>query len=75
MTAVLPAGLEPSDEIEVNWAREGKKTTVTIKLGKAKIVVSTTPKSAGLVPWLVASLPQILEAAWAAMDDDAQEAP
>lgn len=69
---ILPEGITEDDEIEVDWVRKGKKTIVTIQLGKAKIVVSTTPKSADALQWLVASLPQVLNAAYDQIE--AQEA-
>lgn len=68
MTAPLPPGVDPSDQIEISWKR-GKKTKVVASLGGATIKIITDDESAERVPWLVASLPQILEAAWASIND------
>lgn len=74
--SLLPAGIDPSDQIEIEWDRTDKRTRVVARLGGARFIVKTDDESSHLVPWLVASAPQILEAAWAAIENnDAQEAP
>lgn len=80
MTEGLPDGVGPDDEIALVWERaEDGTTRVTAELGGASITVVTDEESSDLVPWLVASMPQILETAWAAIDQpqdtDQQEAP
>lgn len=68
MSAPLPPGLDPSDEIEISWKRGKKHTKVIATLGGATFTVKTDDESASLVPWLVASANQILEAAYAAIE-------
>jgi hypothetical protein len=66
----LPGGLEPSDEIEVTWERDEFSTKVTATLGEASIVVETSEDGSPIVPWMVAALPSILEAAWSAIESE-----
>ena len=74
MSIGLPEGLSPDDEIEVTWERDDISTKVTVNLGEVTITVETTEASAPLVPLLVAAMPNILEAAWDAIDEgDNQE--
>lgn len=67
MTA-LPAGLSASDEVMVTWDNGEGGTEVVITLGGAKVTVFTDHESAELVPWIVASLPNILTQAWDAIE-------
>lgn len=69
----LPAGLTETDEIDIEWVKDDGRTMVTAALGDATIIVETGTEGASVVPWLVASLPQILEAAWAAIESTEEE--
>jgi hypothetical protein len=69
MTA-LPPDIAPDDEIQVTWERDDVSTKVTATLGEATITVESSHEAGPTVPWLVASLPNILEAAWAAIEAD-----
>lgn len=73
MTFMLPEGLSEKDEIELEWGIDGDRTMVTASLGDATIIVETGPRGAPIVPWLVASLPQLLETAWAELEGDEEE--
>lgn len=67
MTHMLPEGITPDDEIEVSWAAdEDGISVVTASLGDAEIVIKTSERHAQIIPWLVAAVPGILEAAWQA---------
>lgn len=66
---ILPEGISPEDEIAVLWHRdEDGNTKIVAELGGAKVTIETDENSVPLVPWLVASTPNILEAAWQAIE-------
>ena len=73
MTAPIPPGLDPTDEIEISWKRGKKKTKVIATLGGATFTITTDDESASLVPWLVGSANQILEAAYDAIEASEEE--
>lgn len=73
MTA-LPPEIDPGDEIEVTWDRDEFSTKVTATLGEVSVTVEASEDGAQTVPWLIAALPNILEAAWAAIEADEEEA-
>lgn len=68
MTDLLPSGIEPEDEIAVSWKTSEEGVTIDITLGGASVTVASSYDSTETVPWIVASLPQILEAAWAEIE-------
>lgn len=72
MTA-LPPEVQPGDEISITWDANADGTTVTVELGDAKIVTSTTREvgEGSTLPWLVAALPNILEKAYDAISEAA----
>lgn len=72
MTA-LPPELDPGDEIEVTWDRDEFSTKVTATLGEASVTVEASEDGAQIVPWLITAMPNILEAAWAAIEADEEE--
>ena len=76
MTA-LPPSIEPDDEIAITWRRNERRTKIKASLGGASVVIRVDHGADQTVPWLVAALPNILEAAWAAIENDTtnQEAP
>lgn len=67
MSAVLPAGVAPDDEIEVGSDLEGGRWNVSISLGETTILIQTTTEQVETLPWLIASMNHILEAAWAGL--------
>lgn len=69
MTA-LPPEISPNDEVEVSWVRDEFSTRVIATLGEASVTVETSEDGAPLIPWLVAAMPSVLEAAWAAIEND-----
>ena len=72
MTA-LPPEIDPGDEIEITWGRDQFSTKVTATLGEASVTVEASEDGAQTVPWLIAAMPNILEAAWAAIEADEEE--
>lgn len=72
MTA-LPPELDPGDEIEVTWARDEFSTKVTATLGEASVTVEASEDGSQIVPWLITAMPNILEAAWAAIEAEEEE--
>lgn len=70
MTGELPPGLEGDAETEVSWERGESGTLVTVTLGDVTIMIDTTHEAASTVPWLVAALPNVLEAAWAVIEQE-----
>lgn len=68
--SALPPEISPDDEVEVVWERDEFSTRVTATLGEATIVIETSEDGTAVLPWLVAALPNILESAWAAIDND-----
>lgn len=72
MTA-LPPEISPEDEIEVTWEQDEFSTKVTAALGEASVTVECSEDGAQTVPWLIAAMPQILDATWQTIE--AQEAP
>lgn len=67
--SALPEGIDGDDEIVVLWKTdEDGNTEVTSQLGGAKVVITTDEESVHLVPWLVASAPQVLDAAWSQIE-------
>ena len=73
MSVALPPGIAPEDEIALTWKNTEKGVKVVATLGGATIVVKTSHEDADKVPWLAAALPNILEAAWDAIEKDSQE--
>lgn len=67
MTA-LPPEIDPDDEIEVTWESDELSTKVVATLGEASITVECSPDGAHTIPWLIAAMPSILEAAYAAQE-------
>lgn len=72
MTA-LPPDIEPTDEVQVKWTRDDIGTKVEISLGEVSVNLQTSHESAETLPWVVAALPSILEAAWAAIEAEESE--
>ena len=69
----LPDGVEPTDEVEVTWVRDDLSTTVNVILGEASIKVECSEDGAEALTWLVASLPEILNQAWDAIEAEGTE--
>lgn len=67
MTA-LPPSITPDDEIGVTWERDDDGVRVVAVLGDASVTVECAYGDQEIVPWLVAALPSILEAAWDAIE-------
>ncbi len=65
MSAMLPEGISEDDEVKILWERGPKGVKVKASLGGVQIVVKTKYGSEQTLPWLAASLPTILETAWA----------
>lgn len=72
MTA-LPPEIQPGDEIAVTWERMEDGVKVSAVLGDASIDLSCAYDAVETLPWLVAALPNILEAAWAAIEADEEK--
>lgn len=66
----LPPGIDPEDEINVTWEHTDDGIRVVASLGEASITVEASPDAIERLPWLAASLPQILEAAWAQIEQN-----
>lgn len=64
----LPPDVDPQDEIEVTWTSDEHSTKVVATLGEASVSVECSEDGAQIVPWLIASMPQILETAWDAIE-------
>lgn len=72
--SILPPGIAADDEIAIVWDMTGETLLVTASLGDARITVeSATEESVELIPWLIASLPDIMNAAWDAIESQDQE--
>ena len=72
MNIQLPDGLDPDTEFAVEWERDEESTTVSVDLAGVTILVDVKHESANLAPWVIAALPQIMEAAWAAIEQEEQ---
>jgi hypothetical protein len=72
VTIQLPDGLDPDTEFGVEWERDDESTTITVELAGVTILVDVKHESAELAPWVIAALPQIMEAAWAAIEQEDQ---
>ena len=70
MSIQLPEGLTPETGFEVDWERDDESTTVTVELAGVTILVDVKHESVELAPWVIAALPQIMEAAWAAIEQE-----
>ena len=70
---MLPEGIDSTDEIELSSELEDGRWLVTATLGTTTIMTETDVASVETLPWLVASLPQILETAWAAIETQLSE--
>lgn len=66
----LPPDVDPSDEIAVTWERDEEGVKISAVLGEASIDISASYEATQTMPWLVAALPNILEAAWASIEID-----
>ena len=64
----LPAGVDSGDEIEIGSELEDGCWNVSISLGETTILIETTSEQIETLPWLIASMNQILETAWAALE-------
>lgn len=71
--SALPPELDPGDEIEISWDRDVLSTRVVATLGEASITVECSEDGAVIVPWLVTAMPNILEAAWAAIEAEEED--
>lgn len=67
---MLPPGISEVDELEIEWTRDERGATVTVSLGEVTIIVDTPYTSVEITPWLVAALPNAMEAAWAAIEQE-----
>lgn len=65
----LPPAIDPSDEIEVTWERDELSTKVVATLGEASVSVECSHDGAQILPWLLSAMPNVLEAAWAALEE------
>ena len=70
---VLPPNIEPDDEIALTWERDEDGIRITAVLGEASIAIDASYDGVELVPWLVAALPSILEAAWEGLGANMEE--
>lgn len=73
-TPPMPEGVTPDDEIAVSWEGTDEGTRVIASLGEASVTVDCSPDGAHIVPWLIAAMPSVLEAAWDAIDNQQEEA-
>lgn len=69
----LPPEISPDDEVEVTWEADEYSTKVVATLGEVSISVECSEEGAELVPWLVAALPNILDAAWRTIERENEE--
>lgn len=69
----LPPGVTRGDELEVTWESDDLSTTVKVVLGEVSILVECSHEAAPTVPWVVATLPEILERAWDAIESDTNQ--
>ena len=65
----LPAGVTPEDELEVEWARNERSTQVFATLGGVTIGLDIDHDAVETVPWLLAAMPSVLEAAWVHIEE------
>lgn len=72
--SAIPPDIDPDDQIQVTWERDEISTKVVATLGEVTITVENAHEAAEVVPWLVGSLPSILEAAWAAIESNDEQA-
>lgn len=70
MTAQLPAGLEPGDEIAVEYEHNEDEAQVTATLGAVKIEMTFDPDNPELLSWLLAAVPGVLSAVSAAIEKE-----
>lgn len=68
--AALPEGLEPGMEAEIEWERDDTSATVTVELNGVTIMVDVPYDKVDTAPWLVAALPDIMAAAWDAIEQE-----
>lgn len=69
----LPEGLSINDEIEVEWERDADSTRIFASLGGAMVGIECEHGSADTIPWLLAAMPSVLEAAWANIETTQEE--
>lgn len=70
---VLPPGVQEGDEISMTWERNEDGVKIVSVLGESSITVESSYDAIETLPWLCASLPTILDAAWDAIE--ASESP
>jgi hypothetical protein len=75
MSHLIPEGIEQDDEIALTWERDEDGVKIVAVLGECSIKLETSYEGADVLPWLVASLPNILEQAWAAIEAAEDETP
>lgn len=68
MTVNLPPGVEADDEIAMTWERGEDGIKIVAVLGESSITLESSYDATETLPWLVGSLPSILNAAYDAME-------
>ena len=68
MSVALPPGVEADDEIAMTWERNEDGVKIVASLGEASITVEASYDATETLPWLVGSLPAILNAAYDAIE-------
>ena len=66
----LPEGVSLEDSIEVEWERGENSTRIFAALGGVTIGIDCDHDSTETVPWLLAAMPSVLEAAWANIQEE-----
>jgi hypothetical protein len=70
---ILPPGVQEGDEIAMTWERNEDGIKIVACLGEASITVESSYDAVETVPWLAASLPNILEAAYDALENESPQ--
>lgn len=69
----MSAEVDESDQVEIGSELEDGVWSVSISLGQTTILVETNTEDIDSLPILVDAMSQILEAAWAAIEQAIQE--
>jgi hypothetical protein len=71
--SALPPEVGEDEEIAVTWEPDDLSIRINVVMGEVAITVDSSYDAVPKVPFLVGALPQILEAAWAAIENEQSE--
>lgn len=66
--SILPEGLDPNDEAQLEWVQVEDGTAIAVEFADVKVTMKVPYGKEEIAAWLVAALPSILNAGWDAIE-------